>query len=720
MTASGFGNRDRRGLCAAIATLALWGCGGGGGGGSGSSAPAGPDGTVALPLTTANISAVSSGSFSTVSTLLKVAMHASSEVARLARNGTLQLDYKCSSVGKAHYTLIDNDGNGVPSAGDVVQIDYTDCPLVYMDGPFDGTLIIRLASADDPVRGAISGTIDFGAGLSSSDSYNGKWFGTLDFQRVVTLLQDQVSVAATTANDLHRMFRLPNGVNSVDQLETYQNPQLSRVLQRDTARVTLTGSLGLESQRIGGRVDIALASELSAYLNSDPDSGSLTITGATGSRIVLPADPLGGANTQATLDANGDGVIDSTTSLIWNSLFTGFLWSEQNASLELGSVRNDLYLAIFDAPRFNQNQGVDVDRPVSLQINRPVSSSTVIYAWLIDHGPSLAGIYGTGSDLLTTTLPVIDVDVSIHGALIAFQPHQNLQYGHDYQLLISSVNDQQNPAALTLTAATPGPADLHPNGQVAFFNSDDMLWPAISGAVNRSLVMPGVSPTISAIVPTATSLPLRFQWSQVDGPPLTFGTSTVANTTVQLPAGSAPGIAIATLRLTITDAIGRISITPFQMQTANLAGAQQVLYFNSSVGDPVGVGATRAFSEQTGTFTTDTTLGPLTVNYHDVNPAFWYSLQLISASGGVPPAGNYTGVEGIGYSTDLVPKMAFDGGGSACGASSDSFQVLELQLDVNGVVQKLAADFQQLCTQNNTPAPLHGSIRINSSLPIPP
>ena len=68
----------------------------------------------------------------------------------------------------------------------------------------------------------------------------------------------------------------------------------------------------------------------------------------------------------------------------------------------------------------------------------------------------------------------------------------------------------------------------------------------------------------------------------------------------------------------------------------------------------------------------------------------------------------------------VAPEMDFAGSGRACGTLTGAFNVLELQLDTNGGVQRLAADFVQTCTQSSTPAPLHGSVRINSSLPIPP
>lgn len=109
--------------------------------------------------------------------------------------------------------------------------------------------------------------------------------------------------------------------------------------------------------------------------------------------------------------------------------------------------------------------------------------------------------------------------------------------------------------------------------------------------------------------------------------------------------------------------------------------------------------------------------GFLTVQYFEPGDVADRDLELPDASGGVPAVGDYTGAVSVGGLTSNVPQINFFGTGRACRGSS-SFKVLDIALDAAGFLQRLAADFEQLCLDSNTPAPLHGSVRINSSLPI--
>ena len=717
MSASSFGHWVRNALWVASAAGVLQGCGGGGGDGAGGST--GPDRNAALKLDSSNFGAVSPQGLRAAEAPLKLAQQAVIEVSRLARNGSLQMDFLCYSGTTTHYTLLDADGNGVVSAGDSVKVDYARCSVPYLgDADYRGTLTIKLFSVDDAINGAVSGTIDFGAGLVPLDGTQRTWLGTLNFRRTVTLLQDRLEVSASAADDLRRSG-VAAGSRTADQFEAYRNPQLVRVLQRDTARASISGSVGFASDPLGGRVDVLIDPPLSAYFDTHADSGSVRIDGALNSRITLRASASGSSRLQAELDSNDDGVADSTAALDWNSLFTGYVFSEQSApALGFLAPRNDQSLRLLSAPTYNQNQGVDLSAPLRLQFDRPLAAASAIYARLVDSGETLAALYGVRDNAISAVRPVLEADVQILGAVVLVKPRVKLRAGHSYGMLVSSIGDFENPQTVTLRTAS-GAAEVNLNVQAAGFNSDDMLWAVVSGAGNRSVLMPGLVTTISANLPLATSLPLRYQWVQLGGPSLLLGSPTSANTSVRLANGSAPGIGIAELQLTVTDAIGRSSVAPVQMQVANLAGANRQLYFASGAGDYIGAGQTRAYSEQTGTFFTDTTRGFLTVQYFETGYATNWNLQLSDASGGVPAVGNYAGAVSFGSSTSNVPQMSFSGTGGSCSASS-SFRVLDIALDVAGVVQRLAVDFEQQCVPSNTPAPLRGSIRINSSLPIAP
>ena len=709
----------RSGLWVAVAALVLQGCGGGGGDSAAGSV--GADRQAALKLDSNNFRAASPQGLRSAERPLMSAQHAALEVARLARNGALQMDVLCYN-GKAHYTLLDADGNGVPSAGDSVKIDYVRCNLLYFnDAEYNGTLTIKLSSVDNAANGSVAGTLDLGAGLVSLDGGQTTWLGSMNFRRTESALQDRLEVNASVADDLRRLVKVTTGSGTVEQVEAYQHPQVVRVLQRDTARASISGSVSLASDSLGGRLDISIEPALSAYFGTHADRGSVRIGGASNSRITLRANAAGSSETQAELDSNGDGVADSTTPLDWNTLFNGYVFFEQSVpAAGFINARDNQFLRLISDPGSNSYRGIDLSAALRLQFDRPLAADTVLFARLVEGTETTSSQYGAlGDAIFESQLEVqrvIEVDVQIAGAVVIFQPREKLRYGRHYGLVLFNTGDFNSSQPVILRAAT-GTPTLDVRG--ASFTTNDMLLTVVSGAGNRSVLMPGLVRNISADVPNATSLPVRYQWAQLSGPSLVLGSPTAATTSVRLADGSAPGISVATLQLTVTDAIGRSSIRPVEMQVANLAGASQQLYFASGAGDWVGAGQTRAYSGQTGTFFTDTTRGFLTVQYFEDSRGANWNLMMSNASAGVPAIGTYAGAVSFGGDIRNVPQMDFYGSGRACKASG-TYKVLDIALDGAGIVQRLAVDFEQFCVGGNNPPLLRGSVRINSSLPITP
>ena len=63
------------------------------------------------------------------------------------------------------------------------------------------------------------------------------------------------------------------------------------------------------------------------------------------------------------------------------------------------------------------------------------------------------------------------------------------------------------------------------------------------------------------------------------------------------------------------------------------------------------------------------------------------------------------------------PGLELSGSGRGCNTLSGRFVVLELQTDAQGVLTRLAVDFEQHCEGPQAP-PLFGSLRVNSTVPI--
>lgn len=726
---------------AAYATLLalLSACGGGGGGGSESSsptAPASPSSVAPLRLESGNLREVSKASLSGAELALLVGQYAANQVATVARNGSLQFDVPCSTSGNSNterirYTLIDADGNRVPSAGDSITLQYNRCPAPLLDDLFvdSGTLTIRLDTVADAEHGSVSGLIDFGAASDPVTGSNGStvtWRGSMQFRRIETVLSEELAVSPSSADDLGQTIRTLNAGVSQSKVLLLQRPTLTRVIDRPTARASVTGSIRISSELLGGSVEVSFAPQLSATLNSNADSGNVSVTGASSSRVVL----LPGANSDPTsarieLDANGDGTTETTLGAAWLGLHRGYLWQEASVPSAVVNAPSSNFIRLLSQPDFNQNRGVDLSRPLRLQFDRPLAPSTQLYARLRGGTSSRGDLYGDTSPSSLDRVPqIIDADVQVRGAALLIVPRQPLAWGVIYQLLLADSSDFMVAPVLRDTT---GQAQALLNVQVSSFNTDDRLWPVVTGAGVRSLLLPGRSISISATAPFATALPLRWRWSQIDGPPVVIDTPDAASTTVRLPAGTAAGSARALLQLTLTDAVGRSSSSPVAIQVGNPVGLDTLLYVTYSE-TPLTPGAVHLYTQQMGPLSA---AGPISgqprvsITFQETRPEGerWW-LDLAAPGGAAPAVGNYIGawdmftlLNGDAATTPMLTV----GGGFNCSSQTGRFQVLDIAFDANGQLQRLAADFEQPCDlRTNDPRTVRGAVRIKSTLGFMP
>ena len=722
MSQEQFTSSARGRVCAVVAAFALVACGGGGGSDGGGDTATTSASVVPLRLTDTNASQVAAAAFKSAESVLLLGLMAANHVQKVARNGALTFDLACSdgiNFGKLRYTLVDADGNGRPSAGDKVTVQYDNCPEALLNqDSMVGTLTIRLSSVTDAAQGAVAGSVDFGDGIRGAvnQALGETWLGSLNFSRTVSVLRDEISVNASAADDLRRKFTSVASLGVARGTDGYARPAMTRVLQRDTARASMTASMHVFSETLGGSFDLSMSPELGAYLESVPDSGRVNVTGANNARITLSANPAPGAITALlALDANGDGQAESTTPVKWSDIAQGFLSAQLNYpwSATLLGPRDAQYLYLLDKPG-DRVTGVDLTAPLRLQFNRPVRPDTRFYARLVDSGDSLAQQYGLPDFALTPIDRYLGADVQVQGAVVLIQPRQPLRYGRTYGIQISAdAGFQSSPGVIH---AAVGEGNLQPFFQLTGFRSVDLLWLAVSGSGNRSLLLPGRSVTVGAAAPQATSLPLRYQWSQLDGPPLLLGTPDAASTAVQLAGSIASGISKATLGLNVTDAAGRSATTPVEIQIANTAILPNYLYIVSPTGQP-SFGQTRILTPQTGTFTVFGDRGYPVVSYTANGSGASWTVELAAVGNSMPAVGVYANALGSSALGAHAPYLSVSGDGT-CGTPPGSFVVREIAVDSAGQVQRLAVDFDQLCQSQSGLIPLRGSLRINSSVPI--
>ncbi len=141
------------------------------------------------------------------------------------------------------------------------------------------------------------------------------------------------------------------------------------------------------------------------------------------------------------------------------------------------------------------------------------------------------------------------------------------------------------------------------------------------------------------------------------------------------------------------------------------AWAQQtVLWFQSDAGDYIGAGQTNTYLSPAYQFSV-TRNGAQGVS---VSVAGW-NLDLASATNDPLEPGAYESAARFAFK-GTAAGLEFTGDGRGCNTITGRFVVHEVAFDGIGVVQSLAADFEQHC-EGGTPA-LWGEIRVNSSVPL--
>ena len=95
----------------------------------------------------------------------------------------------------------------------------------------------------------------------------------------------------------------------------------------------------------------------------------------------------------------------------------------------------------------------------------------------------------------------------------------------------------------------------------------------------------------------------------------------------------------------------------------------------------------------------------------------WWNITLQAPTGTVLEPGVYEGAVRAPLSASVVPGLSADGDGQGCFEISGRFEILEMEVTEDGAIERLAVDFEQVCSGEGV---LEGSIRINASDELSP
>lgn len=324
---------QRRSWGAASLVLSLAACGGGGGGDGGITPP---QASPKLAISSANYQQVSSAAVSGAMFLQDsgslvgggpriramaplqqsagLVRRAMSVAATVRPASSVQTSLACSLGGQLQFTLTDANGDNQLNAGDSLVIEAQACREV--DSTVSGRLTLNVASAT-----GVFGSSSYSLSLQMSmvDFSVVSQGGTTVGRGSITLsLSQQATGAADLALDTVEL-NVTHTVAGTPSSETLSNTHLAVHIE-PSGRSSLTFGGSLKSSGFDNKlVDISTPTPW-VQLPGDryPSSGQLLIRGDAGSQVRVTV--LNRSQVQLELDANGDGVFETSVIKAWTEL----------------------------------------------------------------------------------------------------------------------------------------------------------------------------------------------------------------------------------------------------------------------------------------------------------------------------------------------------------------------------------------------------------------
>jgi hypothetical protein len=632
-------------------------------------APAPPPSTAPLLVTSTIVGSVASAGFNYAATALALGQLAVDWTERIDSSPALSFTQACADGGSAGGTLDDRDGDRHASAGDRVTVTVAGCYLKELNATYDGKVIVTLAAplASQQRAGALT-FVGFGVhtGTPSQDLAGAFRFAysASRLSKLIHVYSDTQPLTVTYSDSTR------TASDEVSALDAIHETRL------DTARATTSLRFHLDSQLLGGSIEVATATPWSAWFDSWPDAGELTITGASGSKAGLRAAPAKGNGVEVLL---ADAVVADGT------MQGGYLWSSAT-----------WLPAVAAAPRYTTQTASATDfRPLIQPEPAPLlpnGSLVWVYSRPIDP-VSLANVHFMQTSLkgngMFTSVPA---KVTLEGSMLTLTPATQLQLGAGYALYFPGYRGMLRDTSGAEIAA---PAFA---GEVAQTVSASLV---ASGA--PVLLGSGASLTLDASASSAIGgPPASFRWRQLSGPPLALGDSSAPRLTLAA-AGNGNGIAL--VELEVANAVGDVDRKQLSVTVAPDISNALVVGFRSGSGSMAVVG------------NIDPALDTAYAKYYPNNSAL--DVMVDTPQGEwkrffVGLSGGQTWRTGVTYNYVRGDPNVGGMGWGPCSDNTTSFTILDFALDGTGQLARLALDFDDNCGATRT----QGSIRYRSALPL--
>lgn len=727
-------------------------CGGGGGGGGNEPSNGADQPTFRFTPSTVQYQQLVELIMSTGGTL-RWAQFATDVVHRFASPGSpASVTANCAYTGRITLTFDDRDGNGRASPGDSIGVTMTNCVVPILGATTTGSLRVDVtAGASDNLlaevqsRLTITDTLRLGSYSPNNPGASvplGTVQGSLLTRWSGHPLGEDLQARSTAEDDL-RLTVVSWGEEVAARL---QKLTVSRSERFDEATVTGSMNFALDLPDRGGRLNVRTSTPLRSDLNAVSRTGVIEADLAGNELMRLRPILAGGVIPSIEyVHTLSSGRIQADGHAAWSGDF-GMLTYDVRALTGVGlgmsvanySDRGGGYGVVVPwlgvSPRSEidracaQNTGAGVfpyTRADAL-FQRPVVPATAatsegaVYRVqfgraLADSTPAVQFRFRDAEFPADPELPVWNVPASTvrQGALFEVRPVEALRHGRSY-VLESSLDGVTWTGPRVFLDPTGAVVN---QGQESFWtiDTDDMLTLGLAPG-ERTVPAPALPVRLVPVVAARDGQGIaRYRWEQLSGSPVTFSAQDAAVTEVSYAAGPRT-VAEVQVQLTVTDTRGdserlrvalkvgdefaagalsyrRLADTPVYRKVSLEVGAGSVRYDAAS-------GEARLRTPPDGQLPLFYNLG---LRMPDAGP-----LQLGTYDNALPTP-SPPGRAGI---TQMIPC-------TDPAAWSGRFDVLELELDPDGNVTRLAVDYQQRC---NLPGgeSVVGSFRFHSTRPYPP
>ena len=231
---------------------------------------------------------------------------------------TVPCDTPVSSgaAGSTSIKVNDADGSGTLTSGDSFDATFNNCYIAADGQTINGGFSMSVVNIiGDPQIANTAWTVKANFTLSSLSIADST--GT-------EAVNGGFTFSANTSNGIDESVTLSGASLSVQQSGeptiSLDNFSLSGSDNKNTAAYTFYGSGRVTDSSLNGYVDfqISASTPLRGIGSLDPDSGTMTITGAGNSSVKVTA--IDATTAQLQVDADGDGTFEYTTTKSWTGL----------------------------------------------------------------------------------------------------------------------------------------------------------------------------------------------------------------------------------------------------------------------------------------------------------------------------------------------------------------------------------------------------------------